>query len=183
MRKPGAKGPIREIVSHEQALRQCSDYLEKHPEYKAEPMENTAIAAEHVANAENAGTAVIASAVCAEIYGLEIVDDNISNVQNNFTRFICIARDLNVYPDARKVSIMFNLPHAPGALNSIISRLSLAGVNLTKLESRPIPGREFEFRFFFDFEADLHDPAIIGLIAELEQRTEHFVFLGAYAEK
>lgn len=183
MRKKGSTAPITKVVSHEQALRQCSDYLEKHPEYKAEPMENTAVAAEYVANAENAGTAVVASAVCAEIYGLEIVDDNISNVQNNFTRFICIARDLNVYPDARKVSIMFNLPHAPGALNSIISRLSLAGVNLTKLESRPIPGREFEFRFFFDFEADLHDPAIIGLIAELEQRTEHFVFLGAYAEK
>ena len=101
MRKKGSTAPITKVVSHEQALRQCSDYLEKHPEYKAEPMENTAVAAEYVANAENAGTAVIASAVCAEIYGLEIVDDNISNVQNNFTRFICIARDMNVYPDAR----------------------------------------------------------------------------------
>ncbi len=182
LRKKGAKGPITRVVSHEQALRQCSDYLESHPLYTAEPMKNTAVAAEYVANAQEDDVAVIASAVCADIYGLEIVEENISNVQNNFTRFICIARELKVYPNARKVSIMFNLPHAPGALNNIISRLALAGVNLTKLESRPIPGREFEFRFFFDFEADLHDPAIADLIAELEKRTERFVFLGAYSE-
>ena len=182
LRKKGAKGPITRVVSHEQALRQCSDYLEAHPLYQAEAMKNTAVAAEYVANCEANDVAVIASAVCADIYGLEIAEENISNVQNNFTRFICISRELKVYPNARKVSIMFNLPHAPGALNNIISRLALAGVNLTKLESRPIPGREFEFRFFFDFEADLHDPAIVDLISELEKRTEHFVFLGAYSE-
>lgn len=182
LRKKGAKGPITRVVSHEQALRQCSDYLEAHPLYQAEAMKNTAVAAEYVANCEADDVAVIASAVCADIYGLEIAEENISNVQNNFTRFICISRELKVYPSARKVSIMFNLPHAPGALNNIISRLALAGVNLTKLESRPIPGREFEFRFFFDFEADLHDPAIVDLISELEKRTEHFVFLGAYSE-
>lgn len=183
MRRKGDTAPISKVVSHEQALRQCSDYLEKHPQYKTEALENTAVAAAYVANCEQEGVAVIASSVCADLYGLEIVDDSISNVQNNFTRFICIARDMNVYSNAGKVSIMFNLPHAPGALNSIISRLSLAGVNLTKLESRPIPGRDFEFRFFFDFEADLITPSIIDLIGELEQRTEHFVFLGAYAER
>lgn len=183
MRKKGDTSPITKVVSHEQALRQCSDYLEKHQHYNVEPMENTAVAAEFAANCEQNGVAVIASSICAELYGLEIVDENISNVQNNFTRFICIARDMNVYHNARKISIMFNLPHEPGALNSIISRLSLAGVNLTKLESRPIPGRDFEFRFFFDFEADMINSAIIDLLGELEQRTDHFVFLGAYAER
>lgn len=182
MRRKGATGPIRKIVSHEQALRQCSDYLEKQMGVEAKAMENTAVAAAFAAKAGD-DVAVIASSLCAELYNLEIVDDNISNVQNNYTRFICIARDMQVYPNASKVSIMFNLPHAPGALNSIISRLSLAGVNLTKLESRPIPEREFEFRFFFDFEANLQDPVVIDLIGELEKRTEHFVFLGAYAER
>lgn len=182
MRRKGAVGPIRKIVSHEQALRQCSDWLERQMGVVAQPMENTAVAAAYVVSAGD-DVAVIASSVCADLYHLEIVEENIANVQNNFTRFICIARDMQVYPNAGKVSIMFNLPHAPGALNSIISRLALAGVNLTKLESRPIPGREFEFRFFFDFEADLQDPAVVDLICELEKRTEHFVFLGAYAER
>ena len=90
---------------------------------------------------------------------------------------------MEIYPDARKVSIMFNLPHEAGSLNAIISRLAIAGVNLTKLESRPMPGREFEFRFFFDLEADVHDPEIVKLLCELERRTERFVFLGAYEER
>lgn len=183
MRKPGAKGPIKEIVSHEQALRQCSEFFAAHSEYKAVPMENTAVAAEFVANSDRDDLAVIAAKPCAELYDLEIVNDSISNSQSNYTRFICISRKMEVYPDARKISITCNLPHEAGSLNSIISRLAIAGVNLCKLESRPIPGREFEFRFFFDMEADLHDPEIVKLICELEARTEHFVFLGAYEER
>ena len=183
LRKKGASGPIRKIVSHEQALRQCSDYLESLKDTEVEAMANTAVAADYVANTDDDSVAVIASPACADIYSLQVVKEDISNVQNNFTRFICIAREVQCYPNANKVSIMFNLPHAPGALNDIISRLSLAGVNLTKLESRPIPGREFEFRFFFDFEADVQDPALVDLICELENRTEHFVFLGAYCER
>ena len=183
MRKPGAAGPIREIVSHEQALRQCSNFFQAHPEYQPVEKANTAVAAEFVAGSERDDLAVIAGKSCAELYGLEIVDDNVSNTQSNYTRFICISRKLEIYPDARKVSIMFNLPHEAGSLNSIISRLAIAGVNLTKLESRPIPGREFEFRFFFDLEADLHRPEMAKLIGELEGRTEHFVFLGGYEER
>ena len=183
MRKPGATGPIREVVSHEQALRQCSGFFEAHPTYKATPMANTAVAAEFAANTDRDDIAVIASANCAKIYGLDIVEEAVANMPNNSTRFICISRNLEIYPDARKISIMFSLPHEPGSLNGIISRLAIAGVNLTKLESRPVPGRNFEFRFFFDMEADLHKPEIVKLICELEGRTEHFVFLGAYEEK
>ena len=183
MRKKGAKGAITEVVSHEQALRQCSEFFAANPGYKAVEMENTAVAAEFAANTERDDVAVIASPNCAKLYDLEIVQEGIANMPNNSTRFICISRNLEIYPDARKISIMFSLPHEPGSLNSIISRLSIAGVNLTKLESRPVPGRNFEFRFFFDLEADLHDPEILELICELENRTEHFVFLGAYEEK
>ncbi len=183
MRRAGATGPIREIVSHEQALRQCSEFFAAHPEYTAVPMANTAVAAEFAAKTERDDVAVIASKACAERSNLQIVSDAVNNAQSNYTRFICISRRLEVYPDARKISIMFNLPHESGSLNSIISRLAIAGVNLTKLESRPIPGREFEFRFFFDMEADLHQKEIVKLIGELESRTEHFVFLGAYEER
>ncbi|MDR0897759.1 MAG: chorismate mutase [Oscillospiraceae bacterium] len=183
MRKPGARGPIRQIVSHEQALRQCSEFLRAHPEYTAVSMDNTAVAAEFAATTERDDVAVVASKACAELYNLEIISESVNNLQNNYTRFICISRKLEVYPAARKISIMFNLPHEAGSLNAIISRLSIAGVNLTKLESRPIPGSEFEFRFFFDLEADLHEPEIIKLICELEARTERFVFLGAYEER
>lgn len=183
MRKVGASGPIREIVSHEQALRQCSEYLQAHPECRAVAMENTAVAAEFAASTERDDVAVIASKACAGLYNLEIVDESVSNAQSNYTRFICISRDLEVYPGARKISITCSLPHEAGTLNAIISRLAIAGINLCKLESRPIPGREFEFRFFFDLEADLHDAEVVKLICELEARTERFVFLGAYEER
>lgn len=183
LRKRGATGPITQVVSHEQALRQCGKFFAAHPLYEAVPMANTAVAAEFAANTDRDDIAVIASAKCAELYDLEIVESGIADMPNNSTRFICISRDLEIYPDARKVSIMFSLPHEPGSLNAIISRLAIAGVNLTKLESRPMPGSNFEFRFFFDLEADLHDPEIVKLICELEGRTEHFVFLGAYDER
>ena len=127
--------------------------------------------------------AAIASRACAELYGLEIVAEDIGNVQNNSTRFLCISRKPEIYPGARKMSVMFRLPHEPGTLSEILYRISAAGVNLTKLESRPIPGRDFEFRFFFDMEGDPRNPDIQRLISELESRTEHFVFLGAYDER
>ena len=183
LRKPGATGPIRRIVSHEQALRQCSEYFGAHPEIQAEPMSNTAVAAETVANTEEEGVAAIASRACAELYGLEIVAEDVGNVQNNSTRFLCISRKPEIYPGARKMSVMFRLPHEPGALSEILSRISAAGVNLCKLESRPIPGRDFEFRFFFDLEADPRDPEVVQLLCELERKSEHFVFLGAYEER
>ena len=183
MRKPGGTAPITEIVSHEQALRQCSAYLAAHPEIRATAMENTALAAEFVAASERDDLAVIASRACAELYGLEIVADGISDSENNYTRFICISRNLEIYPQARKVSLMLNLAHEPGSLNSIVSRLAIAGVNLLKLESRPMPGREFEFRFFFDMTASVADPDVVRLLCELEAHCDGFTFLGCYDEQ
>ena len=175
--------PIAEIVSHEQALRQCSRYLEAHPQIRATAMENTATAAEYVARSDRDDLAVIASRVCAELYGLEIAESGISNSENNYTRFICISRRLEIYPGARKVSLMLNLAHEPGALNAVVSRLAIAGVNLLKLESRPIPGREFEFQFFFDMAASVADPDMVRLLGELEAHCDRFVFLGCYDER
>ena len=174
--------PIAEVVSHEQALRQCSRYLEAHPEIKVTPMENTATAAAYVAQSERDDIAAIASRSCAELYGLEIADNDVSNSQYNYTRFICISRRLEIYPSARKISLMLDLAHEPGALSAVVSRLALAGVNLLKLESRPIPGREFEFQFFFDMAASVADPDTVRLLGELEAHCERFVFLGCYDE-
>ena len=182
MRRPGAQGPIREIVSHEQALRQCSQFFEANPQYKAVPMANTAVAAEYAATCGRDDVAVIASPICATLYNLESIDDSISNTPSNYTRFICISRDLHIYSDARKVSIMFNVLHEAGSLNRLLSRLAIAGVNVCKLESRPMPGLDGEYRFFFDLEADLRQDGMISLISELEASTQRFVFLGAYAE-
>ena len=183
MRKNGDSAtPIREVVSHEQALRQCSEFFRAHPEIAATPMTNTAIAAEFVANSERDDVAVIASRACADLYGLTVVNDAVSNNENNYTRFICISRKLEIYPAARKISLMLNLAHEPGALNQIVSKLAIAGVNLLKLESRPLPGREFEFRFFFDMAASVSDPEIVRLLCELEAHSERFVFQGCYDE-
>lgn len=183
MRRPGDDSPITEVVSHEQALRQCSEYLEAHPGIIATPMANTAVAAAYVANADRPGLAAIASKPCADLYGLEIVSDSVSNMQSNYTRFICISRALEIYPQARKISLMLNLAHEPGALNTVVSRLAIAGVNLLKLESRPIPGREFEFQFFFDMAASVADPDIVRLLCELEAHCDRFTFLGCYDEQ
>ncbi|MBR6219324.1 MAG: chorismate mutase [Clostridia bacterium] len=184
MRKNGSSGaPITEVVSHEQALRQCSRFFAAHPEIKATVMENTAVAARFVTDSDRDDLAVIASRACADLYGLDIVEDDISDSPANFTRFICICRKLELYPGARKVSLMLNLAHEPGALSAIVSRLALAGVNLLKLESRPLPGREFEFRFFFDMTASVSDPAVVRLLCELEAHCDRFTFLGCYDEE
>ena len=184
MRKNAACAtPIAEIVSHEQALRQCSRFLAAHPEIKTTVMENTAVAAQYVAQSDRDDLAVIASRACADLYGLAVINDDISDSANNYTRFICISRKMEIYPQARKISLMLNLAHEPGALNAVVSRLAIAGVNLLKLESRPIPGREFEFRFFFDMTASVSDPDILRLLGELEAHCDRFTFLGCYDEQ
>lgn len=183
MRRDGASTtPITEIVSHEQALRQCSEYLAARPDIRTTVMANTAVAAEYVASSDRDDLAVIASRACADLYGLSVVEEDVSNSPNNYTRFICISRQMEIYPQSRKISLMLNLAHQPGALNAVVSRLAIAGVNLLKLESRPLPGREFEFRFFFDMAASAAEAEVQRLLSELEAHCEHFTFLGCYDE-
>ncbi len=175
---------IKEITSHPQAISQCSHFLNDHDKIKVTPANNTAVAARMLAASDRRDIAVIASRQCAEIYGLDIIEENIADTAANFTHFICISKNLEIYPDSRKFSIMMSLPHRPGSLSSILARFSAIGVNLTKLESRPIPGMEFEFRFTFEFEAQPQNLNARRLLAELSQdpEIEHFAFLGAYAE-
>ena len=173
---------VTEVVSHEQALRQCSAFFASHPQIKAIPMENTAVAASFAARSDRKDIAAIASQECEQLYGLETLSDTVSDSGNNFTRFICIAKDLTVYEGANKISLMLSAAHRPGSLYRLLSLISVMGLNLTKLESRPIPGKDFEFRFFFDIEASILDPAVRGLIGQLKQEADQLVFLGNYEE-
>ncbi len=184
--KRGVKpADVKEVVSHPHAIAQCTGFFKKHPNIKATPDANTAIAAAKLAASDRTDAAVIASRACADLYGLEVIAENIQDAAYNYTRFICIAKDLQIYPDANKISIMLSIPHRPGSLAEIISKFSAIDVNLTKIESRPIPGMDFEFRFIFDFEASPSDPSVLSLLSELSQdpEIEHFDFLGAYVEK
>ena len=182
-RDAASAAPITGIASHEQALRQCSRFLAAHPEIRVTVMENTAVAAQYVASSGRDDLAAIASKACADLYGLQVAQDDISDSQSNYTRFICISRKLEIYPQARKISLMLNLAHEPGTLNAVVSRLAIAGINLLKLESRPMPGREFEFRFFFDMAASAADPDVVRLLCELEAHCDRFTFLGCYDEQ
>ncbi|OQA64889.1 MAG: P-protein [Firmicutes bacterium ADurb.Bin262] len=173
---------IREIFSHEQAIAQCSEYLQKLKDVKVTVCENTAAAAQLVAQSGRKDAAAISSQYCAELYGLEVVDGDVQNSASNFTRFICISKNLEIYPGADKISIMLALPHRPGSLYETISRFSAMGLNLTKLESRPIPDRDFEFMFYFDMEASLLSEGVISLLCSLASDCDQFDFLGSYSE-
>ena len=176
---------IREIASHPHALAQCTAFLKAHPQIVATPAANTAVAAKALAASGRRDMAVIASRSCAELYGLDVIGEKIQDAAYNYTRFICISKGMEIYPDANRISIMLSLPHRPGSLAEIISKFAAIDVNLTKLESRPLPGVDFEFRFIFDFEASPEDPSVQCLLSELSQdpEIEHFVFLGAYGER
>ncbi|MDD4688651.1 MAG: prephenate dehydratase domain-containing protein [Eubacteriales bacterium] len=183
MAKAGVEiSQIKEIISHEQALGQCSEFLKKYPDIKITVCVNTAVAAKTVGESNRHDIAAISSPDCASYYGLSILDERVANSDSNFTRFICISKKLEIYPGADRVSIIMNLPHIPGSLNSIIMKFATAGLNLTKLESRPIPGKDFEFSFYFDLEASIYSEETISILDELATGENNFVFLGSYVQ-
>ena len=180
---PGTRmDQIREIYSHEQAIQQCSAFISQHKEWHVNVCTNTAAAARMVAESGRTDAAAISSGHCAALYGLECLSAEIQNNSNNHTRFICISKEPEIYPGADHTSLMLVLPNRPGSLYQLLSHISVMGLNLTKLESRPIPGKDFEFRFFFDIEASILDPAIRALMERLKQDSDQFVFLGNYEE-
>ena len=181
--KPGTKlEDVKEIVSHEQGILQCREFLNRHPGVKITIFDNTAMAAKMVAESNRSDLAAIASANCAQVYGLSDLTGDIQNSAANRTRFICISRNMRIFPGADRISLMLSTAHRPGALYSLISKFATIGVNLTKLESRPIPGREFEFMFYFDLEASPRSPEVIRLLDGLASGSDTFVFLGGYRE-
>ena len=181
---PGVKKEdIREIFSHQQALDQCAGYLEQFgPDVKITRCENTAMAAEAVAKSERRDIAAIASYDCASLYGLKCLESDIQDRGNNYTRFICISKKLEIYPGANRTTVMMTLPHRPGSLCRALSRFYSLGINITKLESRPLPERDFQFMFYFDLETSVYSGEFGRMIDDLDSISEDFRYLGSYSE-
>ena len=173
---------IKEIYSHEQAINQCSEFLKTMPGVKITPVENTAVAASMVASSGRTDVAAISSHVCEEMYGLKSLADSIQDKGNNRTRFICISKNLEIYPGSDKTSIMMILPHKPGALYKVLARMYVLGINVIKLESRPIPDKDFEFMFYFDLETSIYSDEFVQLMCELDDLCEEFKYFGSYTE-
>ena len=180
--RKGAKlSDIREIRTHEQAVGQCSEFLHKLG-VKVVRCENTAIAAKEVAESGRTDIAALASCSCAALYGLDVLQESVQDQGNNYTRFICISRDLEIYPGADRTSLMMVLRHRPGSLAQVLSRFYARGINLNKLESRPIPQRDFEFMFYFDLDVPVYSPQFMQLMGELDDLSESCFYLGSYSE-
>lgn len=173
---------ITEIFSHEQAIKQCAGLIKSLNGVKITVCDNTALAAKEVSASGRTDVACIASRECAGIYGLSVIRDNVQDSDGNYTRFIAISKQLQIYRNATKISVTVNIPHEAGSLNRILNRFSTLGLNLTKLESRPMGNTPFEFAFYFDFEAGIEMSEVRNLIAELDNTAENFVFMGSYEE-
>lgn len=173
---------IREIYSPQQAISQCSEFLSTLPGVKITAVENTAVAAQMVAESGRTDVATLSSRSCAELYNLNCLQFSVQDKGNNYTRFICISKDLRIYPDSDKTSIMMILPHRPGSLYKVLVRLYTLGINVTKLESRPIPDRDFEFMFYFDLDTSIYSEEFTQLMCELDDLCEEFKYLGSYSE-
>ena len=173
---------ITEIYSHEQAIGQCSKFLGSLKDVKVVPCGNTAAAAKLVAESGNPRAAAISSHPCAALYGLECVNGNIQDSDNNYTRFICVTKDPVIYAGANKISLIIALDNKPGALYEVLSKLAALDIDMTKLESCPVAGSDFEFVFFLELEASVKDPSVLAMLEEMERSCAQFHFLGGYAE-
>jgi len=172
---------IKEIFSHEQAIAQCAGYL-KTLGCKVTACENTAVAARLVAESGRDDVAALSSRNCAALYGLCRLAESVQDQGNNYTRFICVSKSLAIYPGADKTSLMLTVPHKPGSLYHILSRFYIHGINITKLESRPIPDRDFEFMFYFDIDTPVYSPELMQALRELDDLCDEFHYLGSYSE-
>ena len=174
---------VREVFSHEQAISQCANFLSTlGKDVKITAVSNTALAAEMVAKSERTDVAALSSRSCIDLYGLKALKRCVQDQGNNYTRFICISKDLEIYPGANHTSIMLTTAHKPGALYKLLARFYALGINVTKLESRPIPDRDFEFMFYFDLETSIYSKEFIQMICELSASAEDFTYLGSYSE-
>ena len=180
---PGVKqSEITEIYSHEQAIGQCSKFLGSLESGRVIPCDNTAMAAKLVAESGNRHAAAISSHPCTALYGLECVNDAIQDSDNNYTRFVCVAKDPVIYAGANRISLVIAFENRPGALYELLAKLAALDINMTKLESCPVAGSDFEFIFFLELDASVQDPSVLAMLEEMERSCAQFQFLGNYAE-
>lgn len=178
--KGSTPGDITHVVSHPQGLAQCKKYLECHPGWETVEAENTAAAAMLVRDSGDKTRAAIASREAGEVYGLDILAENICANEQNSTRFIIVGKDPVYEKNAGKISICFELPHESGSLYNMLSHIIYNGLNMTKIESRPIPGKTWEYRFFVDFDGNLRDSAVKNALRGLEAEANLLRVLGNY---
>lgn len=182
--KPGTKlEDINEVFSHEQALRQCQRFIDSLPgDIVSTSCRNTALAARAVAESERSDVAAISSSECAKIYGLDVLSHGVQDETDNFTRFICLQKAPAIYGQARRTSLLLTLPHEAGSLFRVLSRIAALGVNMVKLESRPIPGSEFEFMFYLDIESVPGDDDFEETLRQIGPLCDSLCYLGSYGE-
>lgn len=174
-------GPVTKVLSHPQALAQCSEFITDRG-MQAQEYSNTAAAAQAVAERGEPGLGAICSEDAANRYGLVILERGVQNVRNNTTRFVAVSKEPVLPEGASKISLCFSLPHTTGSLHGVLRRFDGLGLNLTKIESRPIPGRDFEYDFYLDFTGSIHDAETLNLICALNAELPRFSFLGNYNE-
>lgn len=172
---------LRAVYSHHQGLSQCAEYIAAH---HLEPRQysNTAASAKMVAEAGDPTACAISSRRAAELYGLKIIDADIQTVFENCTRFIAISSRLLLPPDADKISLIFTLPNVTGSLYRTLARFAMEGLNLTKLESRPVRDGGFDYIFYLDFEGNLSNSGTVDLLCALSEELPVFHFMGNYKE-
>lgn len=171
---------IKTVYSHPQALMQCSKYLDSHREWDRLSVKNTAFSAQKIKEDGLCNQAAIASTITADIYGLHILDSAIQNNKNNSTRFIIVTNKKMYDKNATKMSICFEIPHKSGSLYNILSHFIFNNVNMTNIQSRPIPGRNWEYRFFVDFEGNFTDTGVVNALRGLKEETISLKILGTY---
>lgn len=171
---------LQEVLSHEQGLLQCEAFLRDRPGWTRTAVRNTAAAAKTVAEGGDPARAAIGSRRCAALYGLEVLAEKINFNDENFTRFVVVSPVMELRAGREKVSMLFTLSHQSGTLYRALSVFAHAGLNLMKLESRPIPGRSWEYRFFVDVGGDLAAPGMRETLREAAEAAEEFRVLGNY---
>ncbi len=171
---------IKSVCSHIQALSQCKEYLAKHRDWQKIEIANTALAAKKVKDDKDPTQAAIAAKEAAGIYGLKILKEQVNKFKHNTTRFVAVTKDKIYQSSASKLSISFELKHKPGTLYKILAGFLFNDINMLKIESRPIPERVWEYRFFVDIEGSLHESNVKDAIYFIEQNTKEFRILGNY---
>ena len=181
MAAPGtAIEEIRKVFSHPQALSQCEGLFSRHPDWQAVAYDNTALAARKIAGDKKKDEAAIGSRFAAEHFGLEVLQEHVNDMEENATRFMIVTNQRIFVKGAKKITICFELPHSSGTLYNILSNFIYNDVNMTHIESRPIPGRNWEYRFFIDFEGNLNDASVRSALRGIRQEAIHMKILGNY---
>lgn len=178
VKKGTSLNDIKCVYSHQQALAQCSVFLAEN-NLETSPYSNTATAAEMVSNSDEK-IASICSVDCAERLGLEILAENIADCSVNRTQFVCISRNLQVSQDADTISIMIQIPHTEGSLYRLLTKFYVNGMNIIRIENRPIRDGSFDVMFYLDFSGKLTDPNVRALINDLSENMEYFRCLGTF---